>query len=108
MNQGILSASDLAEANVIREMQDTLTKILTPFTLIAVFLNVATPTASVYPIITINMLQYLKYIDVSYPPELQYILDSSLGLSVNIAPGLSDHLKAHVPNYPVPGRFGPI
>ena len=102
---GALTPSDMTEMKHITKIQHTLGQLLSLSALIAIFLNVATPTASAYPVIIVNMLQYLKYIEIAYPSKLQYMLDSSIDLSFNIFVGLSENMRIHVPNYPVPGRF---
>ena len=67
-------------------------------------LHSASP-AAFYSGVLVNMLDYLKYLEIRYPPRLQYILDSRQDLSFSFIPDMPEYLVARFPNEALPGKF---
>ena len=101
----ISSPSDSIDRVGIDKVQKWLEQILTSCAILAISLNIATPITTIYPVIIVNMLQYLKFLDILYPPRLQYMLDSSLDISLNIVTHFPKNLEVYVPNHTIPKRF---
>ena len=101
----ISSSPRSTDMDGIDKIQEGLSQVLTSCVILAIFLNIATPTATIYPVIIVNMLQYLKFLDILYPPRLQYMLDSSLDISLNIVTHFPKSLEVYVPNHTIPRRF---
>ncbi len=55
-----------------------------------------------------KMLDYVRYMNINYPPKLQYFLDSkgkgSISMSFEVS--LPENIKEEFPKKPLPGKFG--
>jgi len=56
----------------------------------------------------IKMLEYIRYMNINYPPKLGYMMDSqgndAISLTFNV--NLPKSIQRKFPDYPLPGRFG--
>ena len=56
----------------------------------------------------IKMLEYIRYMNINYPPKLEYMMDSqgndAISLTFNV--NLPKSIERKFPDYPLPGRFG--
>ena len=67
-------------------------------------LNFRNPSA-LYLGAFIDMLDYIKYLNITYPPKLQVYIDMQNELSFNILPDPPDRLSVKFPNAPLPLKF---
>lgn len=52
-----------------------------------------------------NMLSYMKYLNITYPPKLQLTIDSEAATSFNLLPDIPDALANKFSDVMLPGRF---
>jgi len=55
-----------------------------------------------------KMLEYMRYMNINYPPKLDYFLDgqSEESISLNFDVDLPEKIQEEFPDYPLPGKFG--
>ena len=52
-----------------------------------------------------DMIQFLRYIDIAYPPHLQTVFDNADDLSIIFIPNIPDELAAKFPTSTLPANF---
>ena len=107
-----LSEADIAAVKKTTVVQAIAGAVVALSAAIISTINSADP-ASVFLLISLDMLQYLRYVEIRYPSKLQLMLDSSF--SINIIPDMPDKLvrlfsnSHHLPNsfqkYDLPSPF---
>ena len=99
-----LTSKEHSQAKNIAATQKVLGAALGSCAAILSAMNFANPTVMLINILS-DMLQYLRYISISYPPKLQTVLDSADTFSINILPDIPSSLAAHFPNTTLPANF---
>lgn len=61
--------------------------------------------ASMFLSLLTDMLIYLRYLNINYPTNLQYVLDSNTTLSINVIPNVPDRMQTAFENSTLPSKF---
>ena len=99
-----LTSEERIQAKQVAATQKVLGAILASCTTFLSAMNFANPTAMLINILS-DMLQYLRYISISYPPKLQTVLDSDDAFSISILPNIPSSLAAYFSNTTLPANF---
>ena len=99
-----LSQADIAVVTKTTAAQAIAGAVVTSCGAIISTVNSANP-ASVFLLISLDMLQYLGYVKIRYPSKLQLMLDSTDSFSISIIPDMPDKLVQLFPNSSLPSNF---
>ena len=99
-----LMPAELSQAQTISATYSGFRSAVSVCTGIVSLLTYTNPSAFLFFIIT-DLLSYLRYLKINYPPKLQYFLDTGRDIFIELLPGIPENLASHFRNQTLPINF---